>query len=183
MFIKFFEAFLKILNAFFFKVIYFKRTNLNFLKSYFYGKISIDKGFINIKNGLRTKGALYLTANGGVINIGERLFCNRNVSINCRRSITIGNDCIFGENICFYDHDHGFNEGALFRKQNYLLGDIVIGDNVWIGSNVTVLRGTEIGDNCVIAAGSIVKGSIEKDSLLLQKRESNIFNLPSDKTK
>ena len=40
------------------------------------------------------------------------------------------------------------------------VGEIFIGNNVWIGRNVTILKGARIGDNCVIATGSIVTGEI-----------------------
>ena len=51
---------------------------------------------------------------------------------------------------------------------------VVIGKNVWIGANTTILAGTHIGDNCVIAAGSVIKGDIEKSKLVIQKRSTEI---------
>lgn len=44
---------------------------------------------------------------------------------------------------------------------------IKVGNNVWIGLNVTILKGTVIGNNCVIAAGSVVKGEFP-DNVLIQ---------------
>lgn len=43
---------------------------------------------------------------------------------------------------------------------------------MWIGANTVILRGTVIGDNCVIAAWSIVSGTIPRGTLFVQKRES-----------
>jgi acetyltransferase-like isoleucine patch superfamily enzyme len=43
---------------------------------------------------------------------------------------------------------------------------VTIKDHVWIGCNVTILKGTQIGNNCVVAAGSIVKGSFPDNVLL-----------------
>lgn len=42
---------------------------------------------------------------------------------------------------------------------------IIVGNNVWIGGNVTVLPGVVIGDNCVIGAGSVVTKDIPDNSL------------------
>lgn len=41
--------------------------------------------------------------------------------------------------------------------------EIVIGENVWIGLNATILKGTTIGNNSVIAAGTVVKGHIPEN--------------------
>jgi acetyltransferase-like isoleucine patch superfamily enzyme len=51
------------------------------------------------------------------------------------------------------------NSGIEFGKE------VIIGDNVWIGGNATILPGTTIGDNCVIGAGSVVTKSIPHNSL------------------
>lgn len=50
------------------------------------------------------------------------------------------------------------------------MDDVVIGDNVWIGANSVILRGSRIGDNAVIAAGTIVKGTVESNTLVYDKR-------------
>lgn len=44
-------------------------------------------------------------------------------------------------------------------------GRVVIGNNVWFGQNVTVLRGSYIGDNCIIGYGSVVMGKIPANSV------------------
>ena len=53
-----------------------------------------------------------------------------------------------------------------------LKGDIIIGKNVWIGANTVILRGTTIGDNAVIAAGSVLKGDVAPNTVFLNKREN-----------
>ena len=51
---------------------------------------------------------------------------------------------------------------------------VVIGSNVWIGANTVILRGTVIGDNCVIGAGCVVRGEIPANSVVTQKRETEL---------
>ena len=52
------------------------------------------------------------------------------------------------------------------------MGEVIIGKNVWIGSNVVILRDTVIGDNVVVAAGSVVKGNVPSNTLFVNKREN-----------
>lgn len=98
----------------------------------------------------------------GKIKIGKNCFFNRNCSLNSLDEINIGNDCIFGESVKIYDHNHLFKEtNTLIRKQKFETKKVTIGNNCWIGSNVIILPGVSIGNNVVVAAGSIVTKSIE----------------------
>ena len=54
----------------------------------------------------------------------------------------------------------------------YNTGKLKIGKNCWIGANTVILRGTVLGDNCVVGAGSVLKGHYESGSIILQKRET-----------
>lgn len=48
-----------------------------------------------------------------------------------------------------------------------IFGKIVIGNNVFIGINCTILPNTYIGDNCIIGAGSVVRGKFPENSVIL----------------
>lgn len=52
---------------------------------------------------------------------------------------------------------------------------IVIGNNVWIGANTLILRGTTIGDNCVVAGGSVIRGNYPADTVIVQKRTTEVI--------
>ena len=120
--------------------------------------------------------------NEGRLSIGNNCFFNHNCSISCLGKICIGNDCIFGEGVKIYDHDHSFKIGkAIFRNQGYELGNIDIGNNCWIGSDVLILSGVAIGDNVVIAAGSIVTKSIPNNTILIQKRDSSYIAIQGER--
>ena len=113
----------------------------------------------------------------GKILIGNNCFFNNNCSINSMKKIQIGNDCIIGENVCFYDHNHEYKLNTnLIRKQGYNKKEIKIGNNCWIGSNVIILAGINIGNNVVIAAGTIVSKSIDDNCIVMNK--SNLAMLP-----
>lgn len=142
------------------------------LKSIF----KIDKGKISFGRGLGVKKGTQIAANGGHIVIGKGVNFNHNCMCVSHKSITIGDDCSFGPNVCIYDHDHAFNSNGKI-KGKFKSSNIIIEDNVWIGANSIILRGSHIGSNSVIGAGSVIKGSIPKNSLVTQKRETNISEL------
>lgn len=61
--------------------------------------------------------------------------------------------------------------GHLTYSLNRTIGEdtakpIVIGDNVWIGLNAIIPKGTEIGDNCIVSAGTVVKGKFPANSVI-----------------
>lgn len=104
--------------------------------------------------------------------IGKNVFFNNFCSLTCMKSIEIGDDCIFGENVKIYDHNHNYKEaGKLIREQGFSVGEIKIGKNCWIGSNVVILRGAHIGDNCIIGANSVVYKDIPPASILINNGE------------
>lgn len=113
--------------------------------------------------------------NGAKLLVGEKTKINYNCMIVCRRSVVIGEKCEFGPGVLIYDHDHDFRVGL--EKKEYKCSDVVIGNRVWIGANTVILRGTVIGDDCVIGAGSVVKGNVPANSVLVQKRDDEIIKI------
>lgn len=107
--------------------------------------------------------------NGAVMTIGDEVSINYNCMFFCRKSIRIGNRTEFGPGVLIYDHDHDYREGL--KEGKFKEADVEIGENCWIGANTVILCGTKIGDQCVVAAGSVVKGSIQSGTVFVQKRE------------
>lgn len=102
----------------------------------------------------------------GTLSIGEDVFLNRNCTVVCKKEISIGSGCLFGPGVSVYDHNHLFSSDAGVDPCRYSCKPVSIGDNCWIGSNVTILAGAAIGDGCVVSAGSVVKGIIPDHSLV-----------------
>ena len=111
---------------------------------------------------------------GASLVIGDNVSIGSNSMIVCRDSITIGSDVKLAANVQIYDHDHDFYAKDGIKAGKYKKAPIVIGNNVWIGCNSVILRGTIIGDNAVIAAGSIVKGVVPENCVCIQKRIDEI---------
>lgn len=72
--------------------------------------------------------------------------------------IHIGDNCIIGYNSTLLTHEY------LIRE--YRLGEIYIGSNVLIGANTTILPGIAIGDNAIVAAGSVVHKDVAAGSFV-----------------
>ncbi len=111
--------------------------------------------------------------NKSKIFIGDGVFFNSGCAINARKNIYIGNNVKFGQNVLMYDHDHDYKNNI----NEYLLQDIIIEDDVWIGSNCVILKGTKIGKGSIVAAGSVISGDIPKKSMIYQKRNTIVKSI------
>lgn len=78
--------------------------------------------------------------------------------IGCFKSIKIGNNVRFGANTLVTDSDWHTDDLRTGSSK-----PISIGDNVWLGVNVTVLKGVKIGTNSIIGAGSVVTKDISEN--------------------
>ena len=77
--------------------------------------------------------------------------------------VTIGDGCQIGHNVVFATLNHGLAPEE--RKSTYP-APIVLGRNVWVGSNATILQGVTIGDNAVIAAGAVVTKDVAPNTVV-----------------
>jgi acetyltransferase-like isoleucine patch superfamily enzyme len=84
--------------------------------------------------------------------------------------IYIGDNCVIGHNCSFLTGRHFFENGKLKQprdKQVPLEGyDIHIGEGCWIASNVTILGGVTIGDNCLVCAGAVVTKKFNSQAVI-----------------
>lgn len=164
---------IKIINAFFYKCM-IPKMKINILRSHFSGSVMVKDGSLTIKDGFRTKKSININVNGGDVLIDENVFFNNGVSINCMCKITIGKNSIFGEGVKVYDHDHDFTKGNVKKRTEFKMEGVCIGENVWIGSNVVVLKGVTIGNNSIISAGTIVNKNVPQNMILIQKRKNDL---------
>lgn len=86
--------------------------------------------------------------------------------IHAKECIKIGRNCVVASGVNIID-SNGHEVYSLDRTVGTDTPmPINIGNNVWIGVNTIVLKGTNIGDNCVVAAGSVVKGVYPPNSII-----------------
>ena len=95
---------------------------------------------------------------------GDRVYANFNLCLVDDTSIKIGSDTMIGPNVTIATASHPLNPMERRKKAQYNL-PVTIGENVWLGANVTVFPGVTIGDNTVIGAGSTVTKDIPSNVL------------------
>lgn len=101
---------------------------------------------------------------GGRLEIGAGTFVNYGTSIGASNLIRIGRNCQIGNHCIMIDNDYHGVDPAL-RTTMPPSQPIILGDNVWLGVRVTVLKGVHIGDGAVIGAGSVVTNDIPARAL------------------
>ena len=104
-----------------------------------------------------------------MIEIGDNNHFNNNLSIVAEHGhIHIGNGCLVGVNVSIINSDfHPINSakrkaGICDQKSK----DVVIGDNVWIGNNVSICKGVHVGDNAIIANGAVVFDDVKENTIV-----------------
>jgi len=88
-------------------------------------------------------------------------FCFVNV---CHGNVRLGDDVAVGPGTKIIAYSNHYAKGRKITEER-TSADIVIGNNVLIGSNCTVLPGTTIQDHVVVAAGAVVRGVLESNSI------------------
>ena len=95
---------------------------------------------------------------GKNITFGKNVFINAGCHFQDQGGITIGDGVLIGHNVVLATATHDL---APSRSRKLHYKPIVIGDNVWIGSNSVILQGVTIGEWSVIAAGAVVTKDVE----------------------
>ncbi len=78
--------------------------------------------------------------------------------------VRVGDDCMIGPNVGIYTAGHSI-EPKDRNKSGYAI-PIKIGNNVWIGGSCVILPGTTIGDNSIIAGGSVVTKDVPPNTIV-----------------
>jgi len=114
----------------------------------------------------------YVDAYGGYIKIKGKCAFGQNTNIHGGGGIEIGENVIFGANCYLVASNHNFRsrELPIMLQGDYRKG-IKIGNNVWLGGNVTILDGVTIGNNCVIGAGSVITKDIPSNTKIICKNQ------------
>jgi acetyltransferase-like isoleucine patch superfamily enzyme len=135
-------------------------------------KVVLNSDFINSNTALTSRCKL-VCGTAGVIEIGDNTMLN-GVSITAYKKVIIGQNCQIASNVFISDTDFHPIDSEIRIKQ--VLGhkiiyddvnkkEVIIGNNVWIGWGCIILKGVHIGDNSIIAAGTVVQKNIPSDSL------------------
>ena len=153
------------------QIIIGKNSSLMNCSIQFYGK----KCILEIKDNVRISNAVFwFEDEGGRISIGSRTTMENG----CQFASVEGKNIIIGED-CMFSHDADVrttdSHSILDTKGNRInpSEDVIIGNHVWVGIRVTILKGVKIADNCIVAACSLVSSKTES------KRNSIIAGMPA----
>lgn len=110
-------------------------------------------------DGLYVGGITKLTSN---TTLGRKVSFNGMI-INGGGNVIIGNNFHSGVECLMICQIHNYDKGSKIPYDStYIFQDIIIEDNVWLGSRVIVLGGVTIGEGAIIQAGSVVVSNIPK---------------------
>lgn len=103
----------------------------------------------------------YISASKSNVIISDCCYIANKAWIGGGGNITIGDNSMVGMNVVIISSNHNYNNITRpYYKGKEFDEDIVIGKNVWIGANSVILLGVTIGNNSVVAAGSVVKEDV-----------------------
>jgi acetyltransferase-like isoleucine patch superfamily enzyme len=130
--------------------------------------------FYRFKENIKIQREVYFKRNSivGCANTHSKIFIGEKTTIGfgsiiiSSLSISIGKNCMIAPYVHIVDSNHGYDSNQNFAEQNNINKAVIIGDNCWLGSGVKVLSGVKIGDNCIVAAGAVVKDSFGDNSIV-----------------
>jgi acetyltransferase-like isoleucine patch superfamily enzyme len=103
----------------------------------------------------------------GTVRIGDKVVFGRNIVVNSYLDISIGAACIIADMVYVTDFDHVFADVEVpIKDQGISKAPVLIGEDVWLGTKATVVRGTAIGRGSVVAAHAVVTRDVEPFSVV-----------------
>lgn len=105
------------------------------------------------------RGTKIVVHENGTLKINDYTYINENSRVHCKKCISIGRRCAISWNTNILDTDIHTIQYFKDGKKNHDYG-VDIGNEVWIGANSTILKGTIIENNCIVAANSLVNGRL-----------------------
>lgn len=118
-----------------------------------YSKLRIDKGGQLIIDGtvsLFVRNNIHIFSDAQ-LRIGSGTYINEGTKISCKHNIVIGKNCAISNDVSIMDSDFHCIEGQTVQENG-----VIIGDHVWIGADVSILKNVKIGRDCIIGARTLV---------------------------
>jgi acetyltransferase-like isoleucine patch superfamily enzyme len=106
----------------------------------------------------------FYTIGGNEIRVGRNVFVNQNCTLYDLGGLDIADDVMIGPNVSIITAGHPLEPS---RRHAATIGKpIVIERNVWIAANATTIGGVTVGENSVVAAGSVVTRDVPRNRLV-----------------
>lgn len=158
---------MKILKFLYQLILYFKGYNvhpssdININTSFSKGFLNGIKGSLIIKERCELSRGVIINCYGGKVILNNRIYLGEYVIIYGHGGVEIGANTLIAMHTCIVSSNHTIpSQGKHIRDYPDLLLPVIIGDDVWIGANSSILGGVKIGKGAIIGAGSIVTRDI-----------------------
>lgn len=134
---------------------------------------ALSHGGVTFGNNVSFSRNCTIECTGVLRELGESLIVEDGVGIasgafiSVRGPVHIGKDTIIGPNINIYSENHNYSDlNKPIRLQGETRKGVVIGEDCWIGGNVTIFDGVHIGKGSIIAAGAVVNKEIPENTIV-----------------
>lgn len=117
-------------------------------------------------NDLRIHGKIKILQPNKLI-IGDSCRIGKGTFLFCYGGLSVGNNVQFSRNITVYTANHNFKSDVLPYNNQYLIGPVTIGDNVWVGMNVSILPGVTIGKNAILGMNAIITKDVPDNAIVV----------------
>ena len=131
------------------------------------GKLKINSSHYSIGRGCR----IYIAENA-IVEFGEKGHITGFTNMIISNKLIIGDNCSISWNCQFLDDEHNY---ITYVGKKDKENEIIIGDNIWIGSGVQIYKGVKIANGCVIGANSIVKGEFSEPNTLISGNPAKVI--------
>lgn len=108
------------------------------------------------------------------LEVGQNVHIGSNSFLRCEGGLRIGDNVIISRNLMLYTLSHNHNGSRLPFDDTYRKREVIIEDNVWIGTNVLITPGTTIGEGSIIGMGCVLNGEISPRSIVVNDSQKVI---------
>lgn len=119
-------------------------------------------------------GSRVIVEGKGTLKLGKRFESTANMTISCRGTIEIGDDTLVSWKTWICDTDFHVTRNTITNLVSEPDGKVVIGSNVWICANSTILKGSIVPDGCIVGANSLVNKEFKEDNCLIAGNPAQI---------
>lgn len=134
-----------------------------------------EKGIWNVSGKIYVEGKAFIgnkskiiISETGNLHLGDKFYVSGSLNLICHKNIYFGNDVIVSWDCQIMDTD--FHQITNLDNESYpMYGDIYISNHVWIGSDCTILKGSFINDNSVVATKALVSKKYYDTNIIIGK--------------